>query len=665
MLLAKMTMQEKLAFVKGGGETKGRNVGSVNAVPRLCLPALGMVDGPAGVGTFNVGVTAFPLGNSQAAAFDRQAERDFGEAVGEELRRKGANVWLGPELDISRYPLSGRTFEQFGEDPFLVGETGVAAVQGSQSRHIITVAKHLLGNTTEDNRNFVDLQIDDRTLHEIYLSSFEAAVTRGRAAGVMCAYNRLNGTYSCSNKDLLTDELKRRLGFRGFVISDWYTASKAVTDANEGLDLDVSSFAQSFSTMEQAIALGIVPMSRLDDMVYRVLWAHFATGLFDHPVHATEPKVSTPAHRKLARHMAANGAVLLKNNGSLLPLTRRRSTIAVVGPVGPGGAGNKCTGGGSSVVECSSTTSEIDVAKPPIPDVLRAIRTRAKKDGSTVLFADGSDLTAVKTVARKADYVLAFGYNSAGEGQNMRTMALDGSGDAYIAAAAAENKNTAVLLATGTPVDMPWLPDVRSVLETWYYGVEGPNAIADMVFGDQSPGGRLPITFPKSANDLPTSGSPLQQNDVSPVAQFSEGLKVGYRWYDSQKIAPLFPFGHGLTYTTFSFAGLSVGRSAGLLRLSFDVRNTGYRAAAAVPQVYVRGHRAGDPPQQLRGYGKVMLKPGRSTRVTVTLDARSFQHWDSSRHVWVTDAGCYDLAVGSSSRAPELTTRRTPTGAAC
>jgi beta-glucosidase len=653
MVLAAMTFEEKLSLVHGGGQANERAAGSLPEIPRLCLPSIGFSDGAAGVGNINVGVTAWPAPISRAAAFDRLAEHRLGVAVAHELRGKGNHVWLAPNVNIARYPLNGRTFEAYGEDPYLSGEIAVAAIRGAQSRHVITTVKHFIGNESEDNRAFEDSQIDNRTLHEIYLPPFEAAVKRGRSGGVMCAYNRVNGIYSCSNRELLTAELKQRMGFKGFVVSDWFEGAHLPTDANAGLDIEMA-FPVAFAALGPAVQLGIVPMARLNDMVYRTLWAEFRFGVIDHPVGAPKAKVSTPSHRRLARQAAANGSVLLKNDDRMLPLTKRRVTIAVVGPVGPGGAGNVCTGGGSADVVCSNTTDPVagllELGNAVSPDALTAIRARAHRNGDKVLFADGSNTAAVTAVAGKADYVLAFGYYTEGEGQNRHSLNVDGDGDRYIAAAAAANKNTAVILEAGGPVVMPWLASVRAVLDTWYPGVEGPHAIADIIFGDRSPGGRLPITFPRTVADLPTADN-LLHFDYSPIETYSERLEVGYRWYDAQKIKPLFPFGFGLGYTTFDYSKLRVRKTGnGTADVTFRVRNTGDRHGSTVPQVYVSFPRkAGEPPKQLRGFEKVTLEPGQVKTVKMRLGRRAFSYWNAGRSAWAFMPGKYRVRLAKSS----------------
>jgi beta-glucosidase len=401
----------------------------------------------------------------------------------------------------------------------------------------------------------------------------------------------------------------------------------------------------AFAALKQAVTAGVVPEARLNDMAYRIVYSMFRIGLFDNPVSAPQADVSTSAHRSLEQQMAEDGTVLLKNDGSILPLTAKKQTIAVIGDVGQGGAANVCSGGGSAAVDCSTSVPALD-----------GIKARAAKNGDTVLFDNGSDTASAAATAAKANVAIVFGYYTESEGSNRQSLSLDGNGDALIEAVAAANPHTVVVLETGGPATMPWLSSVQAVLEAWYPGTELGNAVAGVVFGDASPSGHLPITFPVSEADLPTAGSPLQQSDDSPELDYSEGLKIGYRWYDSQGIAPLFPFGYGLSYTSFQYSGLKVtGNPRDGVTATFTVKNTGKRAGADVAQVYVGFPAvAGEPPRQLKGYKRVSLNPGASTKVTVSLDRRAFSYWDPAFTSWVVAPGCYTVSAGDSSRTLPL-----------
>jgi beta-glucosidase len=645
-LVGAMTLDQKISMVEGTGYPgtgPGKGAGSIAAIPSLCVPRLGLADGAGGLGNGNTGVTAWPAPIGQAAAFDTATQKAFGQALGEEFVQKGENVWLAPNVNMARYPLNGRTFEAYGEDPYLSGQTAVAGIQGIQSQHVIATPKHYLANNSETNRNFESSNMDDRTMHEIYLPAFEAAVRQGKAGSVMCAYNRVNQLYACENHTVLTDILKGEFGFDGFVMSDWFFAAHEVNAANDGLDMEMP-YPVAFATLKDAVTAGVVPESRLNDMVYRIVFSAFRIGLFDHPVSTPIENVSTQAHRKLERTMAQNGTVLLKNTG-VLPLTLTGQKIAVIGDVGHGGAANVCSGGGSAAVDCSTMVPALD-----------GITARAAKNGDTVVFNDGSDPASAAATARQAKVAIVFGYYTESEGSNRQSLSLDANGDDLISSVAAANPRTIVVLETGGPATMPWLSKVAAVLEAWYPGTELGDAIAGVLFGDANPSGHLPITFPVSEADLPTAGSPLQQSDTSAELQYSEGLKIGYRWYDSQRIAPLFPFGFGLSYTTFKYSGLSVsGNPRDGATVKFTVTNTGGRAGADVAQVYVRfPQTAGEPPRQLKGYKRVSLAPGASTQVTIALDRRAFSYWDPAFRAWSVAPGCYGISAGNSSRTLPL-----------
>jgi beta-glucosidase len=647
MLLNAMTIDQKVQMVAGGGKSVGKSVGAISAIPSLCIPALGLSDGAAGLGNGNTGVTAFPAPLARAASFDTATEQQFGVALGQEFWSKGDNIWLAPNVNIGRYPLNGRNFEAYGEDPFLSGQMAVKAIVGAQSQHVIATVKHYILNESETNRNYESSNVDDRTFHEIYLAPFEAAVKQGHVGSVMCSYNRVDEIYSCANKTTETDVLKNLLGFDGFVMSDWFFAAHTVTDANAGLDMEMPN-PVAFATIKEAVETGVVPQSRLDNMVYRTLFSMFRIGLFDHPVPTPAADVSTDAHKALALKIAEDGSVLLKNVNGQLPLQRHGLKIAVIGDVGPGGTANVCTGGGSAVVDCT-----------PV-DPLTAIQQRAAQNGDTVTFDNGSDTATAAATAAAADVAVVFGYYTEAEGSNRATLGLDGNGDTLIADVAAANPHTVAVLMTGGPTTMPWLSQVSAVLEAWYPGVEMGNAIAALLFGDANPSGRLPETFPRSTADLPTAGSATQQNDESPELDYTEGLKVGYRWYDSQRIAPLFPFGFGLSYTTFTYSGLQLQNTDNGVNVVFTVTNTGNRKGTDVPQVYVTDPAsAGEPSQQLKGFARVTLTPGSSTTVSIPLDARSFSFWSTTSQSWVAAPGCYSIGVGNQSRHVTL---RAPAG---
>ncbi len=660
-LLAAMSLDEKITMVHGNGDifVYYGMAGHIPANAALCIPDLTLNDGPAGVGDGQTNQTAFPSPILRAATWDTALERRFGDALGWESWHKGVGVMLAPNLNLARVPMNGRNFEAFGEDPYLSGWTAAAEIQGIQQNNVIATAKHYAENSQETNRNTISEDVDPRTFHELEGQAFEIALKQGKPGSVMCAYNLVNGAWACENPELLTTLLKQEYGFDGFVMSDWGATHSTVPSANAGLDMEMFDGTYFGVPLKQAVQDGTVPLSRLNDMVLRILRAMFRVGVFDRPP-APEPDayaadVATPAHTALARELAEQGTVLLKNDGPILPLTGLGKTIAVIGqPAGPDGAPLVYGGGGSSHIPEAGFY-------PYVVSPLQGITQRGLANGDKVVYADGSVTADAVTAATAADVALVFVNDAEGEGSDRSSLKLQGGScsllvctyspvdqDNLVASVAAANPRTVVVLNTGAPVLMPWADRVPAIVEAWYPGIEDGNAIASVLFGDVNPSGKLPQTFPKSQADLPTQ-TPEQYPGVDGHAVYSEGLEVGYRWYDANGVAPLFAFGHGLSYTTFGYSGLSVKKlTGGNVSVTFTLKNTGMRAGAEVAQVYVGDPPAsGEPPKQLKGYRKVFLQPGQSSQVTVTLDPRAFAYWNNS---WLIGGGTYTILVGSSSR---------------
>jgi beta-glucosidase len=662
LLLGAMTLDDKLKLVQGEQFlTHYGFAGYISGIARLCVPELVLSDGPAGVAGGQTQVTAFPAPMSVAASFDPELQTQVGAAMGREVFRKGGNVFLAPALNLARVPMNGRNFEYYGEDPYLAGETTAAVVRGVQQSPVVATLKHYAVNNQETDRQTVSAEVDERTLRELYLPGFEAGVKAG-AGAVMCAYNRVNAVYACESPQLLRDILKGEWGFEGWVMSDWGATHSTVPSALAGLDQEMPGvFLGDFygEALRTAVLAGAVPLSRLDDMVLRIAGTMFRRGLFDNPFPsqpgAFATNASTPAHRAVAREAAAEGAVLLRNAGGILPLDRMGfgQTIAVIGrPASAAGAKLTHVGGGSAYVH----------ATPVSP--LQAIIERAARQGVAVVYADGAAAEDAAAVAKAADVAVVFARDFEQEGADRRSLALNDGGcvyflcqefpanqDGYISSVARANPNTVVVLHTGGPVLMPWLAEVKGVLEAWYPGMEMGGAVADVLFGDVNPSGRLPQTFPRAESDLPTRTT-QQYPGLGGRAEYSERLGVGYRWFDAQAIEPLYSFGHGLSYTTFSYGRLvtSVTRG-GSVRVRFVVKNVGPRAGAEVAQVYVGFPAAAvEPPKQLKAFRKLVLGPGRSATVDLTLAPRAFAHWDLAAHTWAVAPGAYRILVGSSSR---------------
>jgi beta-glucosidase len=649
-IVSQMTLDEKVLEMHGiGGPSP--NIRKVPAVPRLGIPAFVITNGPAGATNGTVSpvppATALPAPIALAASWDLNAATSYGQVAGSEAKTLGNDLIEGPDMNMARIPQGGRTFENLGEDPFLAGHVAATDIQGIQAQGEIAEAKHYLGNEQEANRFHINDTIDERTLREIYLPPFEASVVQGHAGAVMCAYPQVNGTFSCENATLLNSILKTELGFTGLVTSDFGAVHSTVASATNGLDLEMPSGKFFGSALKSAVQSGSVPTAVLDDHLVRRFRTTMQLGLWDSPpVAHSISSAARKADGATARRIAEAGTVLLKNAGARLPLNAAAlHSIAVIGPF----ATSAVTGGGGSAhVNPLYTVSPVT-----------GIRNRAGS-GVTVTSADGSDTTAAANLARAANVAVVMVGDSEAEGHD-HPISLSGNQDALVSAVVAANPNTIVVVKSGSAVLMPWAAHVPAIVEAWYPGEEDGNAAAAILFGDFDPSGKLPITFPRQLSDLPAN-TPSQYPTAAPpagsVAQahYSEGLLMGYRHYDAHGIAPLFPFGFGLSYTTFGYQNLKITPAPGHGALvELDVSNTGTRIGAAVAEVYVgMPAAAGEPPAQLKGFQKVHLNPGQTSHVSIALDARAFSHWDSAAHRWAITPGTYTISVGTSSRDFQL-----------
>jgi beta-glucosidase len=674
-LLAKMTIDDKIVMVHQPDPiwTHYGVAGFIPGNPALCIPDLVLNDAGQGVGDMTINTVAFPSAIAQASSWDTAMQRKFGQTLGNEAWHKGVNVQLAPDVNIARFPMNGRNSEAFGEDPYFTGQTAAAVINGIQDNPVIATVKHYALNNHEVNRMTVSSDATSRTIHEIYTPAFEAAVKQAHVGSVMCSYNRINGTYACENSPMLNGILKTEFGFDGFVMSDWGGTHSTVASALAGMDqeMDLAPGKYFGSALKTAVQAGQVPQARLDDMVVRILRPMFRVGIFEHPA-AAQPaaysaNVETPEDVALARQVSEAGTVLLKNQGGVLPIVGQGKRIAVIGASG-GQAGAEAsynTGGSAHIPEAG--------AHPHVISPFQGISQRGTANSDVVTYTDGSSQADAIAAASAADVAVVFANDAESEGNdrpdltlsNAKNCTLAGCApigaadqDALIKAVAAANPNTVVVLNTGGPMLMPWLNDVKGVFQAWFPGQEDGNAIAALLFGDVNPSAKLVQTFPKAMADLPTKTATQYPGVNDPVgvphAAYSEGLKVGYRWYDSQKIEPLFPFGFGLSYTTFSIKGLKVKAAPGSATgatVSVDVSNTGSRTGAEVPQLYVgMPASTGEPPKQLKGYTKVSLNAGETKTVTMQLDRRSFSYWSDSANGWTVAPGCYTLTVGNSSR---------------
>jgi len=686
-LVAQMTLGEKLQLVHGALTIQnpvgpGKAEEWVPGIPRLEIPDLLYGDGPVGVYSSIGPATALPSSLASAASWDTAEAYKYGLVIGTELRAYGMNVWLGGNVNLTsgREPRDGRTFETAGEDPLLAGSIKAQHLLAVQSQDLIGTLKHYALNDGETGRFQANAIIGDRAARESDLLAFEIALKESNAQSVMCSYNLVNSVYACQHGDLLNGVLKTGWEFPGFVASDAFATHSSVDSALAGLDQEQIGgyyFGGVWGpSLESAIGSGQMPVSRLDNMVHRIVRAMIAAGPFSHPV--AIGTIDAAGDAAIAREILEQGAVLLKNGSSLLPLdAANTSSIAIigghadVGVISGGGSAQVSPIGGASLTlppECPPTATGIsglaclnssEVYDPSSP--LAAVRARAPN--ASVQFADGADLNAAAALARTSTVAIVFVTQWTSEGMDLPGLNLSGNQDALVSAVSAANPHTIVVIESGGAVLMPWLAGADAVLEAWYPGQQGAQAIARILFGDVNPSGKLPITFPGSVADLPRPVIP-QPADPTSTSPFDvdytiEGLNVGYKWFDEQNIQPLFPFGFGLSYTTFSISNPvltpnAAGASPGF-QLSFTVKNTGAVAGAEVAQVYLGFPPGiGEPPRRLVAWKKVHLDPGAQEQDTITVSASDFSHplsyWDSSSGSWQMGTGVYTVYLGNSSR---------------
>jgi beta-glucosidase len=648
-IVSQMTLDEKLTELHGiRDDTHYRYI---PPIPRLGLPEFRITNGPAGVGPDGAGTqapaTALPSPISLAATWDVAAARGYGEIAGGESRMLGNGLLEAPTINIARIPQNGRTFEGYGEDPYLAARLSVNNIQGIQSKGEIANVKHFAANNQETDRFVVNEIIDERTLREIYLPAFEASIKEGHSASVMCAYPQVNGTFCCENDLLMNQILKKEWAYDGFITSDFGAVHSSAPSALAGLDLEMPTGKYFSDELKTAVQSGKVPEALLDDKLIRRFRTMMRFGLFDtSPARQVLPAQPNGA---TARRLAVEGMVLLKNDSDLLPLDAAHvKSLAVIGPY----AAEAVTGGGGS-----SHVVPLYTVKP-----LDGIRNRAGAN-VRVDFADGKDVAQAVALARAADTVIIMAGQTDREGRD-HELVLPDNQDALIDTIAGANPRIIVVLKTGSAVLMPWIAKVPAILEAWYPGEEDGNAVADVLFGDVNPSGRLPITFPRTVDDT-FAKNPETYPGVNKEVHYAESVFVGYRYYDAKGVTPLFPFGHGLSYTTFEYKNLHISpatasATAGKfspVNVEFDVTNAGKRAGTEIPQLYVGLPSSGDvpqPPAQLKGFSRQTLKPGQTVHVRLTLDGSAFSYWDVATHGWKVMPGAVQILVGSSSRLIRL-----------
>ncbi|HEY5234446.1 MAG TPA: glycoside hydrolase family 3 C-terminal domain-containing protein [Verrucomicrobiae bacterium] len=662
-LLSRLTLAEKISLIHADSKF------TTAAMPQLKIPRRWLDDGPHGVredigpdtwtpsGHTDDFSTAMPAGICLAATWDPDLGFREGEAIGQEARARGKDIMLGPGVNILRTPLCGRNFEYLGEDPYLSSQMCVGYIRGEQSQDISSCVKHFALNNQETDRGTINVEVDERALREIYLPAFKAAVQDAGVWCVMAAYNQFRGQHCSENDYLLNKILKGGWGFKGLIMSDWGGVHDTRECALNGLDLEMGTeknyndfyFAQPYLDLLQS---GELPMAGLDDKVRHNLRVMIATHVLD--ANRKTGSLNTAAHQAVARHVAEEGIVLLKNEGQLLPLDATKlKTIAVIGE---NAIRLQAHGGDSSGIKAFYEIT-------PLQGLVNRASTNVNIVFSEGYRKGGGPELAERAIAaaKAADVVIYVGglNHDRGfdcEGADRADMKLPYGQDELIQKIAAANPKTIVVL-DGTMVEMDsWLDNVPALLQAWYPGMEGGNALARVLFGDVNPSGKLPATFPKKLSDTPAYafGAGAYPGTNGTVA-YAEGLLVGYRWYDTKNIGPQFPFGFGLSYTTFEYSNLKLIPGDGtneIVAAQFEIENTGKRAGAEVAQLYVheKNPRLTRPEKELKGFRKVFLRPGEKQTVSIPLTRGAFAYYDPAQNGWVAQSDSFEIQVGSSSR---------------
>jgi beta-glucosidase len=674
MVLKELTLDEKINLVHGQGMPGWHNkvfpnaalgnggAGFVLGVERLGIPMIQISDAAYGVrssadnGRYS---TALPSNIASAATWDPQAACEYGALIGRELRAQGYNMTLGGGTNITREPRNGRTFEYLGEDPILAGTLVGNRIKCEQAQHVIGDIKHYAVNDQESGRNEVNVVIGKRALQESDLLAFHIGIEIGNPGAVMCSYNAINGDYVCENKYLLTEVLKKAWKFKGFVVSDWGATHSVVKASAAGLDNEEPEDLYYGAPLKKAVQDGKVPVAELDDHVRRVLRSEFASGIVDFP--RQRSVVDVEGGLETARQIAEQSIVLLKNDKGVLPLNRAKvRSIAIIGTHADE---SMISGGGSAQVDPAGSTApkwQAHVWFPTSP--LKAVI--AKAPGVSVKFASGADPATAAALAKESDVAIVFAHQWASEDMDLPNLSLPDNQDAMIDRVASANPRTIVVLESGTAVTMPWIDKVSGVLEAWYAGSKGADAVANILFGEVNPGAKLPMTFPRSETDLPHpqevipppsalgEAAVMATGEAKPTFEvhYDEGLKVGYKWYDAEKKPVLFPFGFGLSYTSYSYSNLRI-KPGNQTIVSFTLKNSGSRPGAEIAQVYAAlPAEAGEPPKRLVGWSKVKLQAGESKEVTVNIDAAYLSIFDEASDSWKMMPGVYAFMAGGSSQ---------------
>jgi beta-glucosidase len=684
LVLKELTLDEKIALLHGNGmahvpqwqmalTSQGNGgAGFSLGVPRLGIPNIDMSDAAYGVrssGENGRYSTALPSDLGAAASWDPKAAYEYGALIGRELRAQGYTMSLGGGVNLTREPRNGRTFEYLGEDPILAGTLVGQVMTGLQAQHIIGDIKHYAINDQETGRNIVNAVISKRAMRESDLLAFEIGLRDSHAAAVMCSYNRINGKYACENDYLLHDVLKGEWKFPGFVLSDWGGTHSTVEASHAGLDNEEPMDEYFGAALKQAVVDGKVPMAEIDDHAHRMLRSEFAAGIVDYPVEKNV--VDVERDLDVAQRIAESSIVLLRNEEGVLPLDAAKvRTVAVIGAHADVGM---LSGGGSAQVDPPGGNAIMPEGQrgpgkwqehiwfPTSP--LKQLRLKLPE--SSVMFDPGTDTAAAAALAAKSEVAIVFVQQWESEGMDLSTLALPENQDALVEAVAAANPHTIVVLETGTAALMPWKDKVAGIVEAWYPGSRGATALANILVGEVNPSAKLPMTFPLSDADLPHLTIPEltaedENQGTGAVAgathvmskysvHYDEGLKVGYKWYDAEHKSVLYPFGYGLSYTTYSYSGLKVTAGA-QTNVIFTVTNSGKRDGEEIAEVYAMLPAAAEePPKRLVGFTKLKLAAGESREVSIDVEGKYLSVFDEAKNGWRLLPGEYTFAVGGSS----------------
>lgn len=692
-VLRRLTTKEKVALIHA--QSKFSSAG----VARLGIPEVWTDDGPHGIrpdvfwdeweqaGQTNDSCVAFPALTCLAATWNPDVALLYGNSIGEEARYRKKDVLLGPGVNIYRTPLNGRNFEYMGEDPYLASQMVVPYIKGVQSNGVAACVKHFALNDQEVNRNTVNVIVDDRALYEIYLPAFKAAVQQGGAWGVMGSYNLYKNQHACHNQYLLNDILKGEWGFDGVVISDWGGTHDTDQAIHNGLDMEFGTGTDGLHSKSknsydnyyladpylERIESGKVDTKELDDKARRVIRLILRTNM-----DTARPfgSMLSPEHYAAARHIGEEGIVLLKNKGNVLPINLDKAkTIAVVGE---NAIKMMTVGGGSSSLKVQHEVTPLQGIQERVGDKARVVYARGYVGDTITIYngvATGQSLVDNRTpkelideavsVAKQADYVIFIGgLNKSDhqdcEGTDRLGLNLSYGQDDLIAALAKANKNLVVVNISGNAIAMPWLAQVPAIVQDWYLGSEAGHSLASILMGDANPSGRLPFTFPAKLDDVGAhhlnAYDGTDSNGKIVNEEYKEGLFVGYRWADKYKTIPLFPFGYGLSYTTFSYGKPSMDKRAikadGSVTVSVRVRNTGAREGQEVVQLYIGEDKPllPRPVKELKAFQKVKLAAGEEKTVTFSIDKGMLSYFNDKQHAWVTDNGGFKAIIGSSDR---------------